>query len=156
MLRAGDFKSHGMYYVIICRTQTTSEGWLLRKKIWHYLHIPREVAQSPAGRILPGRWFGRAKSRGIMAASFLLPAMVVGNERGVIVGCLLQYQITMGFRPGNSRAAWPRALCNNQQQQQQRSHGGGRSGWFVSPSIMHGPATLRRGGDRSDLHGEIP
>ena len=44
-----------------------------------------------------------------------------GNGRGVIAGCLQQYQKTWGFvRMATSRAAWPHALHGKQQQQQQR------------------------------------
>ena len=64
-----------------------------------YLHFPR-VAWPPAVCTLPGGWFGRAESRGIIAACFLLLVTVVGKD-GVIVGCLQQYQITMGCRPCN-------------------------------------------------------
>ena len=51
---------------------------------------------------LPGGWFGRAKSRGY--TSSVLPA--AGNSGkngcGIIVSCLQQYQMTVGFRPGNN------------------------------------------------------
>ena len=33
-------------------------------------------------RIVPGGWFGRAKSHGILAACFLLPVIVVGAGVG--------------------------------------------------------------------------
>ena len=58
-----------------------------------------------------------------MAANYVLPA--AGNSgrngRGLIVGCLQQYQLTTyRFVRATSRAAWPHALHDMQQQQQQR------------------------------------
>ena len=82
---------------------------------------------------------------------------VAGNGRGVIVGCLEQYQQRWGFvRLATSRAAWPHALtiCSSNSSSG-RSHGGSRSGNFVSWSFFYRPATSRGGGDRSGLHGGV-
>ena len=80
---SGGFKIHTAFiYVIICCAPSTSEGWLCRQQVWGYLHVPREVAWPPAVCTLPGEWFGRAKSRGIIAACFLPLVAVVGMDVG--------------------------------------------------------------------------
>ena len=50
--------------------------------MWGYLHIPREVARPPAVCTLPGLWFGRAKSRGIIVSCFLLLVTAIGTDVG--------------------------------------------------------------------------
>ena len=64
-------------------------------------------------------WCGKVARH--IAACILLLVAVQANGRGIIVGCLQQYQQRWGFvRMAASRAAWPHALHDNQQQQQQR------------------------------------
>ena len=72
----------------------------------------------PAGRVVS--W---GKSTRIITACILFAAgklAVAGNGRGVIVGCLQQYQQRWSFVClATSRAARPHALHDQQQQQQQ-------------------------------------
>ena len=74
--------------------------------------------RQPCAPCLGFVWLGKVAQHnsGVHSA-----AGVAGNGRGVIVGCLQQYQKRWGFvRMASSRAAWPHALHGKQQQQQQR------------------------------------
>ena len=120
----------GFIVVFICRTHSTSEGWLWRQQIRGQsetrgnMSAHSAIRRTAASRVYP-TWgsFGRAKvtrhnSRVHSAAGKLA---VAGNGHGVIVGCLQQYRKRWGFvRLAISRAAWPHALHGKQQQHQQR------------------------------------
>ena len=119
----------GFIVVFICRTHSTSEGWLWRQQIRGQsetrgnMSAHSAIRRTAASRVHP-TWgsFGRVKvaqhnSRVHSAAGKLA---VAGNRRGAIVGCLQQYHKRWGFvRMTPSRAAWPHALHDKQQQQQQ-------------------------------------
>ena len=125
-------------FVIICRTPSTSEGWLWRQPI-----------PSPAVRVLPEGLLGRAKPHGIIAACFLLLVTVVGNGRGVIVGCLQQCQKGWGFiRIDGSRAVWLPSLHDTQQHQQQREKSWREQNWVLRQLELNGSATSRGGGEQ--------
>ena len=86
------------------------------------MSVDSAINRTAASRMHPS-WglFGRVKSHSIIAAYILLleKLVVAGNGRGVIVGCLQQYQKRSGFvRMATSRAAWPHALHDQQKQQQ--------------------------------------
>ena len=84
-----------------------------------YFTMSRTVASRvySAGRVV---WWGKATRRNSRVHSAAGKRAVGGNGRGVIVGCLRQYQQRWGFvRLAPSRAAWPHARHDQQQQQQQ-------------------------------------
>ena len=132
-------------FVFLRRMHSTSEGWLWRQQIWDQsetrgnMSAHSAISRTAASRVHP-TWvsFGRAKSRSIIAGEHSAAGKlaVPGNGRGVIVGCLQQYQQRWGFvRMAISRAAWPHALHGKQQQQQRREKSRRDQVWVSGCSV---------------------
>ena len=123
--------------------------------------MPAHFARSrTVSRVHPTRrvvWWGKVARHNSRVHSAAGKIAVAGNGRGVIVGCLQQYQKRWGFlRMATNRAVWPRALHDQQQQQQQRKQSWREQIWvFVSRSFLYGPTTSRGGGDRSGRHAGV-
>ena len=81
------------------------------------------ISRTATSRVHPTRrvvWWGNATRHNSRVHSAAGKLGVAGNGRGVIVGCLEQYQQRWGFvRLATSRAAWPHAIHDQQQQQKQ-------------------------------------
>ena len=98
----GDFKSHG---VAVCIPRQQQLQQHLQREAEEkadvvYMSAHFAISRTAASRVhLTWGLFGRAKSHSIIVHSAAGKLAVVGNGRGVIVGCLQQYQKTMGFRP---------------------------------------------------------
>ena len=91
------------------------------------------LSRTAASRVHPtGRfvWWGKAARHNSRVHSAGGKLAVAGNGRGVIVGCLQQYQKRWGFvLLATSRAASPHALHDQQQQQQQSETHGKEHSW---------------------------
>ena len=101
--------------------------------------------RQPCAPCLGFVWLGKVAQHNSGVHSAAGKLVVAGNGRGVIVGCLQQYQKTMGIRPdGNQveRHGRTHSMASSSNSSSGRSHGGIRSRCFVS-RFFFGPVTYR-------------
>ena len=133
----GSFCRTAFSFVIICRTHSTSEGWLWRQQLWGCLHIPREVARPPAMCVLPEGCFDRAKLRSIIATCFLLLVTVVETGMRKSWAVCTAVPNNDGVSSGQ-QVEWhgrTHSMIGSSNSNSEISHGGSRSGHFISRSF---------------------